>query len=242
VLDMALVRAADAIDIYLRMSRRCPALIQHQDLKNAIDTSQNRILQKLKALHSHYSQNGSVLFAMGFVMVAWRNRSAHAEADTEVSEVTRNILHENSLQIAAEYNGLSVDRLLRGFENSAPTFKEMASLISASHKLVALIENLQFRSLDGERFLRELVWYSTISDNLDAAASKKARMRRFQGIWGKDISDRGPTVIRTLINCGLSLNKRDSSSVELDGALIQRVTKMTPTQVFEWAKPDLNAV
>jgi len=50
LLDMTLVRATDAIDAYISWSRRAPAIIQSVDLQREIDSAQQSVLQKFRAI------------------------------------------------------------------------------------------------------------------------------------------------------------------------------------------------
>ncbi len=45
LLDMALVRAIDALDLYIRASRRNPTLVQDDGLRNVIDAAGRSILK-----------------------------------------------------------------------------------------------------------------------------------------------------------------------------------------------------
>src|SRR4051794_38354746 len=47
VLDMVLVRAVDAVDVYLRMARRLPSLIQEEGLQSGIDGAGRSIFRKI---------------------------------------------------------------------------------------------------------------------------------------------------------------------------------------------------
>ena len=84
ILDMALVRAIDAFDVYIRNSMRKPFLVQDIALRIEIDRAKISIFKKFLALEKHYPRIDPVLSALVATMLSWRNRSAHVEADDEV--------------------------------------------------------------------------------------------------------------------------------------------------------------
>jgi hypothetical protein len=236
VLDMVLVRAVDALDLYIRASRRNPALVQDDGLRNAIDAAGRSIFEKLRAIESHYGHKDPLLFAMGYVMIAWRNRSAHTEADTEVDQRTRELLLNEAKRIEEIFSGLSAERLLDGFDNHSPAFKEVASMIRATHQLVQTMEASQFASLNVERYLRDLIWYSVDTDSLNSADAEKKRKSRMQSIWGQDISDRERAFVRMLISSGLSETKKYETSVVFEPELLEKLKFMSPLGVFDWTR------
>ncbi|WP_370034221.1 hypothetical protein [Qipengyuania mesophila] len=245
ILDMVLVRAVDAVDVYIRSARRSPSLIQNEMVRNRIDAAGRSVMQKVLALEDAYGESQPVTFSLVFVMIAWRNKSAHHEADTIVEERHRRILKENATQIASNYRNLDVDRLLDGFDESEPTFKECASLISAAQNFVAGLENELFAGLDEGQYLRELIHKSPTELSGDSAQAY--RKKRIQSVWGRDPSDRTRAVIRHLRQFGISdqnraenrrlLNNTTGGSLmvaKFPSALIAKLCEMTPNEVNSW--------
>lgn len=234
VLDMVLVRAVDSVDVYLRVARRLPGLIQESGLRNRIDGAGRSIFGKVAALEERYGGDHPVVFALVLVMIAWRNKSAHDEADTTIAERHRHILRANASIIVSEYRGLDVERLLAGFDSAEPTFKETASLINAAQRFVQALEESLFRDLNGEQYLRELLW-ATPSE-LSGDEARRYRQHRLQSIWGRDNSDRPKAVARHLREFGITEVRRHKEAAVFDSSMINRLCQLTPTQALAWAK------
>jgi hypothetical protein len=235
ILDMVLVRAVDSVDVYIRMSRRLPGLIQDDSLRNSVDGAGRSVFQKVAALEGRYGSDDPVAFAMVLVMIAWRNKSAHEEADTNIEARHRDVLRENAEVIASSYRGLDIERLLEGFNASEPTFKESASLISAAQRFVQMLESILFRDLDQEKYLKELFWKTP--SELSAEEARSYRKRRMQSIWGRDPSDRPAAVVRCMREFGITDVRRHVEAAVFPSPFIDQLCKLTPTEVYNWAKP-----
>lgn len=237
LLDMALVRAVDGLDMYIRYSRRKPCLIQNVSLRNAIDGAGNSVYKKLNALTKHYSSLDSVLCVMMEMMIAWRNRSAHFEAENDVSSEKWGLLKENTDRIEIQFSGLCVDRLLKDFDaQNPPTFKEIASLISATHEFIRVLEEAQLAALDKTSYLKDFIWFAISGDSKEKYDKSKT-MKRLQSIWGRDEKEREFYVRRFLTNHGLSAKRKYSCAVEYTDEAISELSKHTPSTVYDWCKP-----
>jgi hypothetical protein len=234
ILDMVLVRAVDSVDIYVRMARRLPGLVQAEALRDSIDAAGRSVMRKVSALEELYGAIEPVSFALVLVMIAWRNKSAHEESDTKISDHHRETLLQNAKIIAPNYRGLDVDRLLNGFDNGDPTFKECASLISAAQRFIQMLETSLFRDLDAEQYLKELIWKAPSGLNSDEA--RLFRKQRIKSIWGRDASDRTRAVIRHLREYGIADVRRHEGAI-FPSALIDYLCKLTPSEVHAWAQP-----
>lgn len=237
ILDMVLIRAIDAIDVYLRESIRKPTIIQSDAFRRDLDSSGLSIFQKLRAVEHNCKDIDDVPLAIIFVMVAWRNRSAHSEADRDAPQKQINILKQKSQEISERFRGIDVDMLLSGYDTSRPmTFKEVASLINAAHHLVSELDVTLLTSLDIERYLKEVIWISLLDSQKEAETAEQARMRRAASIWGKDPIDRAGAVIKLLKQQGFSdadLEKPKAAVVSSD--FLAKLQEHTPKSILAWA-------
>lgn len=238
ILDMALVRAVDAVDVYVRFSHRKPALIQSADLHDSISNAGQSVSKKFSALTKHYSKLSPRLTAMLVVMIAWRNRCAHSEADIDIDDNHVSTLRQEKISISDDFRGLCVERLLAGFESGEPTFKEVASLIQATHLLIEELDRFQLVALDKEEFLRDLIWSSIGLKGEGAKAEETNRQKRVQSIWGKDLKERREVVRRFFLNIGLSDARKYSEVAVFDDDLIDRISSMSSKNMLEWLKSD----
>lgn len=237
-LDMALLRAVDAIDVYIRESLRKPSLVQSPELRIALDQADLSVFKKLAAFARHYEQLDPLPLALANVMIAWRNRSAHTEADRDAPEQHLQVIRSSSDALAARFSGLDAEMLLSDFANERPPrFKEIASFINAAHHLVKDLDELQLSSLDPEEFLRDTIWVTLAAKGAPGEQVSKTRMRHAVSIWGKDANDRRIRVDRFLQHQGFSaVEPKSGTGLRIDEKLIQQLCERTPTAVLAWAR------
>ncbi|QQX90207.1 hypothetical protein IGS75_08140 [Gluconobacter sphaericus] len=239
ILDMALIRAIDAIDVYLREAVRKPALIQLTSFRRDLDSAGLSIFKKMLAVEKHYPNLGRIPVAIVFLMIAWRNRGAHTEADLDAPQIYLDILKDNARELAERFSGLDAEMLLGGYDAVRPvTFKEVASLINAAHQLVAELDTRLLTSLDIELFLKDVVWTSLSDSQKLNERIDQARKRRAVSIWGKDPSDRGDAVLRFLGQQGFSkIRTGQQSGAVISEDLTTTLSQLTPKSVLRWANP-----
>ncbi len=239
ILDMALIRAVDSVDVYLRDAVRKPALVQSAEFRKELDSAGLSIFAKLQAAERQFKSLDPIPLAIVFLMVAWRNRSAHAEADRDAPERHLEVLRSSRAEISARFSGLDVEMLLGGYDAMRPaTFKEVASLINAAHHLVAELDALLFSSLDIERFLKDVVWVSLGDTKKPNELVEHARKRRSVSVWGMDPGDRREAVLRFLAQQGFSkVPPKRKAGLEIPGHLVEELQQQTPKSVIIWAQP-----
>ena len=237
LLDMALIRAIDAIDVYLREAVRKPALIQSSEFRRDLDSAGLSIFKKLQAVERHLPALDKLALAIVFLMVAWRNRSAHSEADLDAPQHHLDVLQDNAIELSDRFRGLDAEMLLGGYEAVRPTtFKEVASLINAAHHLVAELDARLLRAIDVERFAKDAIWASLGSSRRPNELIEQARMRRAVSVWGKDPVDRPRAVLRLLNQLGFStVAPGTQTGAVLPEQILKSVQDQTPKSVLVWA-------
>jgi hypothetical protein len=237
ILDMALIRAIDAVDVYLREALRKPALVQSADFRRDLDSAGQSIFQKLQAVERNCANLDSLPLAMIFLMVAWRNRGAHSEADRDAPQHHLDILQSGAEDLAKRFRGLNASVLLGGYDSARPTtFKEVASLINAAHHLVAELDTQLLVALDVERFLKDAVWASLGDSQKQTERIEQTRMRRAVSVWGKDPTDRSGAVLRLLNQLGFStIARKELAGAVVPPELIKKLQEQTPKSVLTWA-------
>jgi hypothetical protein len=242
LLDMALVRSVDSLDVYLRHSLRKPCLIQSDVLRTEIDKAKLSIFRKFLALENHHPDIDPVACSIVSLMIAWRNRAAHAEADEDVPERHKQIIRVNADAIATRFRGLNSEILLSGFDvDRAHHFKEIASFINATNHFVEDVERVLFGRLDARVFLKDLVWTAVSQHTKPEGDIDQIRKKHLRSIWGKDPSEKNKSVERFLQHYGLSklkVTKKDRAmpSVVFSDDILAELVAMTPTEVFGWAQ------
>lgn len=238
LLDMALIRAIDAVDVYLREAVRKPALIQSSDFRRDLDSAGLSIFKKMQTVERHVPNLDKLPLAIVFLMVAWRNRSAHSESDLDAPQHHLDVLRDKAVELSDRFRGLDAEMLLGGYEAVRPTtFKEVASLINAAHHLVAELDARLLKAIDVERFLKDAVWAHLGCSEKPNERIEQTRMRRAISIWGKDPVDRPGAVLRLLNQLGFSTSASDTpTGTEVAETLLRSMQNLTPKSVLAWAK------
>jgi hypothetical protein len=234
---MALIRAIDAVDVYLRDAVRKPTIVQSDNFRRDLDSAGLSIFQKLNAVERNCANLDSLPLAIIFLMVAWRNRSAHSESDRDAPQHHLDVLRSSAKELAGRFRGLDADMLLGGYEAMRPaTFKEVASLINAAHHLVAELDRRLLASLDIERYLKDVVWTSLSDGQKPSELIEKTRKRHAVSIWGKDPSDREGAVLRLLNQQGIStIAAKEFAGAVVPAALVTALHEQTPKSILAWA-------
>ncbi len=239
LLDMALIRAIDAVDVYLREAVRKPALIQSSEFRRDLDSAGLSIFKKLQAVERHLPDLDKLPLAIVFLMVAWRNRSAHSEADLDSPQQHLDVLQDKAIELSDRFRGLDAEMLLGGYEAVRPTtFKEVASLINAAHHLVAELDARLLEAIDVERFLKDAIWASLGSSRRPNELIEQTRMRRAVSVWGKDPVNRPKAVLRLLNQLGLSLSApRPPTGAVVADTILKFLHDQTPKSILAWSQP-----
>lgn len=235
ILDMALIRAVDAIDLYIRDAMREPYLIQDGLLRRKIDSAGRSVFKKLDALNTNLPNLNPLLCALTSVLVSWRNEGAHVESDDTITDAQRMVITDSSAAISERFSALDAQMLMRDYDDeSPPTFKEVASLINVAHHYIENLEEQLFSNLDRDLFLRDLVRSSTY-EPVGGARKPQDGRSKISEIWGRDPSERKRYVRSFLQHRGLSSDKAGKGpSLELSEESLNDLEAMSPDGLRKW--------
>ena len=236
ILDMALVRCVDSLDLYIRHASRKPFLIQSSEIQSKLNENGRSIYKRFEILEDHYTSIDKKLSALVALVITWRNRAVHSDADNEVRKRYKNYIRDNTEAIKEKFRGLDSVALLERYDNQKdPRFKEVASFIYSTHLYVEELEQSLFQSICPERFLRELLWTRISKDE----ASDRRRKQLLKSIWGKSHLNKERAIKSFLERQGLSFIKPEDKENFLffDNAFLEKMLLKTPTQMFNWIKP-----
>lgn len=186
----------DCLDIYLRLINKAPILIGDEGLKQSLDSADNSrsIYKRLNLICQHYKIR-STDFALVDLMICWRNRLTHFQADNDISLSNRHILKLDAKVIAEKHCGLSIDETLNSFDKyDFPTFKEITSFVRASINLVSELDKLLLCSID-------LVTYS---DRIIVNYLNNKKDVRLNNIFSKDSRTAERSIRQILIQNGFT--------------------------------------
>lgn len=128
--------SVDGIDMYISLLNRSPKYIHDDEFCESISTAGRSVYNKVKII-SEYLDGDKRYLCLVLLMISLRNNLLHSMAENAVEQVHKKILIENKEWIAENFRGLDIDLLLKKVsENTPPSFKEVASLINASHLFV----------------------------------------------------------------------------------------------------------
>lgn len=153
----SLVWVVDCLDMYLRLCNRKPRLLS-EELSNKFNGTGHRVYEKYKLISDEYAVN-DIDKAVVDLMICWRNRMVHFDADNDISRESRNILTTciNEDETTQRIH-LDINQMLNSFDkNECPKFKEMAFMISRTISFVESIDKILLDRADVLTVLRDVL-------------------------------------------------------------------------------------
>lgn len=238
VLDMALVRSIDALDVYICMANRKPFLFQCKKLQEELSGCERSVTRRFTAMNMYFLLEEKVSTALAALMIAWRNQAVHIEAKDKLSNGFREIIQSNEEEISSSYSGLDVPMLLDNYDREgSPHFKEIAAFIRATQNYISELERSVFKCMCPQQYLRELVWFG-ISENKSNGNTEQSRRKILTSIWGKTGRSKERAIKRFLEQQGLSFqeSRNIEDSFVLFSEQLNELVCMTPNEVYGWAE------
>lgn len=144
--------AVDALDVYFSLLNRKPDYLQDQDFSEALQACKRSVYNKATKF-AEWVPDSKIEAAMVEALITWRNNVMHELADNTLTDKSREILREYSVEISENYRNLNPLKLIEKANNGADlTFKETTSLISAAHKFVEKTDNFILHKLNKPDF------------------------------------------------------------------------------------------
>ena len=246
ILEMALVRSVDALDIYISRTNRKPFLIEKFQIKPELDRAGRSIRGKFGVIERNYPLEDKVLSALVAILIGWRNKAVHSEDEDELEEKYVAILKCKSDEISDRFHGLETGILLKGYKkNRSPHLKEVTSFINATHQYVRAVDRKLLIQLASEQYLRELIWVGIREEASVRDADGRVRIDKskikplLENKWGTGLSlkRRKQAVEGFLRHLGLSSQRppADEPHVIFDDGLLEELVSRTPAKVYQWA-------
>ena len=240
ILGMVLVRSVDALDIYIRHANRKPFLIQSSEIQSELNKNGRSVYRRFEVLENHFTAIDKKLSALVALMITWRNRAVHSEAENKVPEHYRNCIRDNIETIKEKFRGLDGLVLLDHYDKyENPRFKEVASFINSTHHYVKDLDQSLFQNMRPERFLKEIVWRGIPDSDISGEVDDHRRKKLLQSIWGKSGANKERALKKFLEHWGLSFVKpKDKENfLFFNDSFFEEMISKTPTEMFNWAKP-----
>ena len=240
ILEMALVRSVDALDVYISYTNRTPFLIQSPTIKCELDGTRRSVTRKFNVFEQHFSPKDKVLPALIATMIKWRNKAVHSEDSDKLEQTYKTILDKKADEIRTRFRGLETTMLLAGYgENRVPHLKEVTSFIDATHQYVHDVDKNILNLLDPEQYLRELVWTGVCETGYADDVSDSERKRLIRSKWDQSLDRKKQAVEGFLQHKGLSSTRptADEHYVAFEDVLVEELVSRTPVEVYQWAHP-----
>jgi hypothetical protein len=226
-IDLALIRAIDALDSYMMHARRGPSILGSKEFEQSMDGAKS-IAERLKVFLQFIPSFPEESAAFLRLANAWRNCRVHSLAENDISKNDRDMLLKNSSTFQKAHNGLIIKDCMKRFEKHEPlTFKDVASIIKLIHKTVEYFDGHLLSMMDVEIY---------VHSNLRAAVDFEedlARLRRTcHKIWGSMVK-REAKVIHILKLVGVH-EVNEITVKEIPTPLIDRIIAYTPEEALEW--------
>ncbi|AML50193.1 hypothetical protein [Falsihalocynthiibacter arcticus] len=162
---------------------------------------------RLDALISTYGGVCDAYKASMHLFLSWRNRHVHGSAKDTISEETQQILVSSADLFYREHSHLDINRALNGYlDRKSPSLKELSSLISVSHRVIASLDREVLLKTDIEKFALRAISFG-MSD-------RSTIEREITKYWGKAPSGRVKKLTAVLAPFGFSpLGIRNASEM-----------------------------
>ncbi|MFN4230087.1 hypothetical protein [Parvibaculum sp.] len=230
-LDLALIRAVDALDAYMMQSRRRPFAIHDQAFLSSMDRSGHRIFRRLEVFEEFLTPLPKKKYALLMLAIDWRNIRVHSLAEDKLNRTSEKIIAENAAEFYAHYSGLNVEELLRHYKNNeAPTFKEAASIIRLVHEVVEHFDTTLLQRVDIEQYTTESLALS-LSESTKLGPEVALR-NACQKIWGAT-DKKTPKIQRALRLVGVH-EVTEISGRQLPDKYINSIIDLSPAKAFEF--------
>lgn len=168
----------DCVDMYLRLINQSPSIIAQENVKRLLDERENSrsVYRRTKDICEYY-QIQPVLWAMMDLLICWRNRVTHFQAENDISAANREALIRQRELIYGKHCGLDIAVTLQSFDNSGlPTFKEITSFVRASIQCVEELDQKLLADIDRVDF----------ADRVIVHYMKNGNSNRIDNVFSKD--------------------------------------------------------
>ena len=209
--------------MYLRMINQVPSLICKNDLKAQIDSPDNsRSIYRRINLICDYYKIQSIDYALIDLLICWRNRLTHFQAENDIAKKSRIFLLSNAASIQTNHCGLDIEATLKSFDSvNCPTFKEVTSFVRASINLASTIDRYLLNDIDKVEFADKII-IKYISDLKNV---------RLNNIFSKDPQTAEKTIKQVLFQNGFSEN--NSNNVDMYCKNIAKLSYAQAKRKFE---------
>lgn len=187
----SLAWVVDCLDMYLRLCNRKPRLL-NEELSNKFNGTGHSVYEKYKLISNEYEVS-DIDKAVVDLLICWRNRMIHFDADNDILKESRNVLTTSmNKDETIKKTHLDINQMLCSFDKrECPKFKEMAFMIKRTISFVESIDKMLLDRLDVLTVLDDMI-----------CGELKNNSQVFEGIFLTTNDKRKQKIIQFIKNCG----------------------------------------
>lgn len=143
-------------------------------------------------------------------LISWRNRQVHGRATERISAEVLSGLTDGAGLFYRDHAHLNVARMIANYNSGgSPTLKEVSSLISVTHRVVALIDESILRGTDPKT-----AFIAALRLGFAAQEEAEAKVKEY---WGKSVKARQRKLVALAARLGFRTDEgKDMSGVPLN--------------------------
>jgi hypothetical protein len=230
-LDLALVRAIDALDTYMMQARRHPTSLPSSQFASAMDGAGQSVSKRLETFSVFLAPLAVRQQLFLKLAIDWRNRRVHSLANDTLTGEEQKELLSHSEKLNEDHRGLDVKMLVARYRaNEAPSFKDAASVINVTHTAVENFDKQLLAGLEIESYLRGLIVRAL--DPPRSREVKNALRNACMNTWG-DAGKRANKSLRILRMVGVH-PATEIRGRQVPDDLVNKIAVMTADEAFEY--------
>jgi hypothetical protein len=230
-LDLALVRAIDALDTYMMQARRDPTALPNPEFASAMDGTGQKVSKRLETFSTFLNPLADRQQLFLKIAIDWRNRRVHSLAAETPTKDEQKTLLTYSAELKEEHRGLDMKELVARYRaNEAPSFKDAASVINLAQTAVEHFDGQLLAGLQIENYLRGLMIRALDPPRMPKVRS--ALRNACMNTWG-DPQKRTNKSVRILRMVGVH-STTEIKGRQVPDEIVERIATMNPDEAFEY--------
>jgi hypothetical protein len=148
----------DNLDVYFKLANKSP-IIFDKDEKKLIDGAGRSIYNKFSIVAERYSDIDLVEVSFVDLLICWRNKMVHSDADNKLKNNSRECLQniEKSHVVVSKYH-MNISSMLERFDNGMePTNKELETMISILIHFISHLDEQLLDKIDRVQYIHDLI-------------------------------------------------------------------------------------
>ena len=171
-----------------------------------IEDNSRSVYRRINLICTHYNLQ-SIDFALVDLLICWRNRLTHFQAENNIAEQSRLILQDSSEKIEESHCGLNIQQTLKSFDcNEFPSFKEVTSFVRASVNFASEVDKYLLRDISWVTYADRIIinYLKAVKEYTDESNRHEMRERRLNNIFSKDTQSIEKSIRQILFQHGFT--------------------------------------